>query len=175
MTGSSDEAQGRVRIETDLPAAIQEVYAAWTEPKAMARWLAPTGCDAEVEADVRVGGRLRVVMRGNRLTIEHTGEYVVVEPPHRLSFTWLSTYTGAEPSVVTVTLTPQGNATHLLLVHERLPADAAESHRGGWGAMLQRLVDEVLTATELDAITLHNRRSRSQNTPQKGAAHGRRN
>jgi uncharacterized protein YndB with AHSA1/START domain len=133
-----------------LPAPIEDVYAAWTQPAAMARWLAPMG-SADVEADVRVGGRFRVVMIGDAMSIQHTGEYLTVEPPRRLSFTWQSPYTGAEPSVVTVTLTPDGDSTHLLLLHERLPEGAAESHRGGWGAILQRLVEEVLTTSEQDA------------------------
>jgi uncharacterized protein YndB with AHSA1/START domain len=142
MTGSSQGDQGRVRIEVALPAPIEDVYAAWTQPEAMARWLAPMG-SAEVEADVRVGGRFRVVMTGDGMSIQHTGEYLTVEPPRRLSFTWQSPYTGAEPSVVTVTLTADGDSTRLLLLHERLPEDAAASHRGGWGAILQRLVEQV--------------------------------
>jgi uncharacterized protein YndB with AHSA1/START domain len=152
MTGSSQGDQGRVRIELVLPAPIEDVYAAWTQPEAMARWLAPMGA-AEVEADVRVGGRFRVVMIGGGMSIAHTGEYLTVEPPRRLSFTWQSPYTGAEPSVVTVTLTADGDRTLLLLLHERLPEGAAASHRGGWGAMLQRLVEEVRTSSEQDAST----------------------
>jgi uncharacterized protein YndB with AHSA1/START domain len=147
MTGSSQGDQGRVRIEMALPAPIEDVYAAWTQPAAMARWLAPMG-SVEVEADVRVGGRFRVVMIGDGMTIQHTGEYLTIEPPRRLSFTWQSPYTGAEPSVVTVTLTADGDRTRLLLLHERLPEDAAVSHRGGWGAILRRLVEEVLTSSE---------------------------
>ena len=152
MTGSSQGDQGRVRIEMALPAPIEDVYAAWTQPEAMARWLAPMG-HADVEADVRVGGRFRLVMIGGGTSIEHTGEYLRVEPPHELSFTWQSPYTGAEPSVVTVTLTAYGDSTHLLLLHERLPEDAAESHRGGWGAILQRLVEHVLTTSEENVRT----------------------
>jgi uncharacterized protein YndB with AHSA1/START domain len=146
MTASSEGDDGPVRIEMALPAPIEDVYAAWTEPQAMARWLAPSGCHAEVEADVRVGGRLSVVMIGDDMRIEHDGEYVTLEPPRRLSFTWRSPYTGGGSSLVTVTLTPDGDGTDLLLIHERLPADTAESHRGGWGAMLRRLVEEVLTS-----------------------------
>jgi uncharacterized protein YndB with AHSA1/START domain len=136
----------QVRIELVMPAPIERVYSAWTQPEAMARWLAPIG-HAEVDADVRVGGRLRVVMVGEGTRIEHTGEYLAVEPPRRLSFTWESPYTGDEPSLVTVTLTADGERTILLLVHERLPGDAAQSHRGGWGDILERLATEVLTGS----------------------------
>jgi uncharacterized protein YndB with AHSA1/START domain len=103
------------------------------DPEVMARWLAPIGCDAEVDADVRVGGRFRVARTGGGQRIEHSGEYPALDPPRLVSFTWQSPHTGNEPSVVTVTLTADGNNTHLLLVHERLPDDAVESHRGRMG------------------------------------------
>jgi uncharacterized protein YndB with AHSA1/START domain len=77
------------------------------------------------------------------MRIEHTGEYLAVEPPRLLSFTWASPYTGPRAGVVTVTLTPRGGATLLVLTHEHLPEDAVDSHRGGWGAILDRL-DAVL-------------------------------
>jgi uncharacterized protein YndB with AHSA1/START domain len=92
-----------MRLEMDLPASIEEVYAAWTNPETMARWLSPVG-HAEVEADVRVGGKFRVVMGAGQANLEHTGEYLTVDPPRELSFTWESPYTGREPSIVTVTL-----------------------------------------------------------------------
>ena len=78
------------------PGPIEVALPAWTQPEAMARWLAPMG-SAEVEADVRVGGSFRVVMIGDGMSIQHTGEYLTVEPPRRLAFTWQSPYTGAEP------------------------------------------------------------------------------
>lgn len=132
------------RIEMVLPAPIDDVYAAWTEPETMARWLSPVG-HAEVEAEVCVGGRFRVVMVGGDMRIEHTGEYLAVDPPRLLSFTWRSPYTGSAASVVTVTLTARGDSTHVLLLHEQLPDGAADSHREGWGAMLGRLVAEIVT------------------------------
>lgn len=140
MTHASDAGNqlAGVNLERIIAAPIQVVFAAWTDPARMAQWLSPTGI-AEVEADVRVGGALHVVMLGEGMRIEHTGEYLEVEPPHRLSFTWQSPYTGGQPSVVTVVLDPAGAGTRLRLSHERLPADHALSHEGGWGSILARL------------------------------------
>jgi len=135
MTTVSED---RLRLERLLPAPMEEVFAAWTEGESMARWMSPVG-HAEVEIDLRVSGRFRVVMVGDEMRIEHTGKYLEVDPPRLLSFTWQSPYTGPEPSVVTVTLAEDGNQTRLVLVHERLPNHQVEAHAGGWASMVDRL------------------------------------
>ena len=145
MSDSLPAPDGPVRIERMLPAPIEEVFAAWTNPESMGMWLSPIG-HAEVVADPRVHGRFRVLMVGGDTSIEHTGEYLVFDPPRLLSFTWRSPYTGPEPSVVTVTLAPEGETTRLLLVHERLPDEQVTPHGEGWGSILDRLA-ELLAPT----------------------------
>lgn len=133
---------GALTLERVLAAAPEEVFAAWTVPERMAAWMSPVGA-AEAEADLRVGGSFRVVMvEHDRL--EHAGSYVEVDPPRRLVFTWVSPYTGSEPSLVTVELYPHDDGTRLVITHERLPEDVVEGHRDGWGSMLERL-DGLLT------------------------------
>jgi uncharacterized protein YndB with AHSA1/START domain len=130
---------GVIEIERRLPAPVAEVFRWWTRADLLGQWMAPVGT-VEAEVDLRVGGSLRVVMKGEGMVIEHVGEFVEIEEPRRLAFTWSSPYTGAGPSLVTITLEPDGDrATLLRLVHSELPAPAADSHRGGWGAILRRL------------------------------------
>ena len=127
-----------VEVRRVLPAAPRDVFRAWTDPDLLARWMTPVG-EAEATVDLRPGGVFRVVMRGEGRTIEHTGEYLEVEPPHRLAFSWLSPYTGGRPTRVTVMFEAAGAETAVTLIHELLPADAVDSHQGGWGRMLERL------------------------------------
>lgn len=136
-----------LEIRRSLPAPPDRVFAAWTDPSWLARWMSPVGA-ARVEADPRPGGRLRVVMVGADREIEHVGEFLEVVPPHRLSFTWRSAYTDDRPSVVTVNLAATDGGTDLTLRHERLPAGAAASHRGGWGTMLERLAGLLVPEEE---------------------------
>jgi uncharacterized protein YndB with AHSA1/START domain len=142
MTDSSSSAGSELRIERMIPASIEDVFAAWTDPNEIAQWFSPTGL-ARVEADVRIRGTFRLTMLGEGVRIDHEGEYLAIEPPRLLSFTWRSPYTEGVDSRVTVTLEPDGDATRLLLVHDRLPDQAAESHRGGWESILGRLVATV--------------------------------
>jgi uncharacterized protein YndB with AHSA1/START domain len=127
-----------LRLNRHLPAPPDEVFRYLSQPQLMGLWMSPVG-NAQAEADLRVGGRFRVVMSGEGVMIEHTGEYLEVDPPRTLAFTWSSPYTGPEPSVVRVVLTPSDGGTQLLLTHDHLPEAAVESHAGGWGTMLGRL------------------------------------
>jgi uncharacterized protein YndB with AHSA1/START domain len=133
-----------VRIERHIAAPPERVFAAWLDPASMARWLSPIG-HAEAAVEPTVGGRLRVTMIGDGRRIEHTGEYREVDPHRRLVFTWQSPYTGPNPSLVTIELTARDDGTDLVLTHEFLPADAVDSHAGGWGSMLDRLAAELAT------------------------------
>lgn len=136
------DAGGRVRLERLLHARAEDVFAAWTDPDSMSGWLSPTG-RAEVTADVRVGAGFRVVMIGEDTEIEHTGEYLAIDPPRLLSFTWQSPYTGPHPSVVTVTLHPEGESTRLVLVHEALPPETTPDHESGWGSIIENLASRL--------------------------------
>jgi len=122
-----------------VPAPVDEVFRWWTEPDLLRQWMSPVG-SVEAEVDLRVGGRFRIVMREGDTRIDHTGEYLEIQPPARLVFTWVSDFTGAEPSLVTVELERDATgATRLHLLHSELPEAVAASHRRGWGAMLDRL------------------------------------
>ena len=133
---------GALVVERVLPAAPDDVFDAWTTPSRMAAWMTPVGA-AEAEVDLRVGGSFRVVMM--EAGLDHTGEYLEIDPPRRLVFTWVSSFTGTEPSVVTVEMHPHDDGTRLVLTHERLPEEVIDGHRDGWGAMIGRLAGILAT------------------------------
>jgi uncharacterized protein YndB with AHSA1/START domain len=128
-------------LERILPASPADVFRAWTEPASLRVFMCPGDVTAvDVEADVRVGGRFRLVMHEGGKTIPHTGEYRVVDPPSRLVFTWHSPITTPAGSLVTVELTPHPAGTRLVLTHEGLPNDdVAGRHTRGWGSILDLL------------------------------------
>jgi hypothetical protein len=74
------------------------------------------------------------------------GEYVLVEPPHRVAFTW--GFAGSEivppgSSTVAVTLTPTPGGTHLRLVHTGLPHPTLGAHDEGWRGYLADLAAAI--------------------------------
>ena len=125
----------------------ERVFEAWLDSESLAHWMRPgDSTHAIVTVDPRVGGGFRIVMEGSSHgCVEHTGEYLAIEPPSRLSFTWISKYTDERPTVVTIEFHERGTGTELVLTHRGLPPTEVEGHRQGWSDIL-RLLDETFTA-----------------------------
>jgi uncharacterized protein YndB with AHSA1/START domain len=70
---------------------------------------------------------------------EHTGEYVAIEPPERLEFTWISEATEHRITVVAIEFLERDRGTELILTHRRLPPMQVESHRRGWTDILRAI------------------------------------
>ena len=140
-------------IERRFEAPCKRVFEAWTRPEALERWFAP--CDSQgtevLTWELFVGGRYRIRMSeagGKQYTVG--GLFRVIDPPHRLVFTWAwepepdETPLDYRQCSVTVELKPLGDGTELTLIHERLPNEAMRTeHQSGWEACLQRLANSL--------------------------------
>jgi uncharacterized protein YndB with AHSA1/START domain len=107
------------------------VFPYFTDPALATRWLANSAL-----LTPRPGGMLAIDVRGNPAR----GEYVVVDPPHRVVFTWGMEGSEEFPpgsSTVEVILVAEGDETVVTLTHSDLPSeDYRRSHREGWGEFL---------------------------------------
>jgi len=119
-----------------------KVFAAWTDPEKMKRWMGPEGVQGlRCEIDARAGGRYRLVMRSPDGE-EHdvSGVYREVVPNTKLSFTWAWKSTPERQSLVTVLFKPDGDGTLLTLTHEQFFDETArDHHRQGWVGSLDKL------------------------------------
>ena len=132
-------------IKRRLKASPAKVFAAWTDPEKIMRWMGPGGYSVpEASADARINGRFRIVMLSPDGTSHAVGgayrEYVLNE---KLVFTWSwDAAPGDTPheSLVTVLLTPDGSGTLLTLTHERLFDETSrDGHEKGWIGSLDKL------------------------------------
>lgn len=131
-----------VRIERTLSATPERVFDAWLDAAALARFMRPgptMSCD--VVNDPRVGGRFLLTMLGDGGAVfPHTGEYLTIDRPRKLAFTWHSKGTAMAASTVTIELAPAADGgTHLMLTHVGLPPESVDNHAGGWGAIVELL------------------------------------
>jgi uncharacterized protein YndB with AHSA1/START domain len=141
-----DEAAPVLVVRRHIGVRRERVFEAWLDSESLAQWMRPADfTHATVTVDPRVGGGFRIVMEGRNDggDYEHRGEYLVIEPPSLLSFTWISKATGHQPTVVTVEFHERGTGTELVLTHRRLPPQVIESHRQGWSDIV-RLLEEAL-------------------------------
>ncbi len=125
--------------EVRIAATPQAVFAFFVDPDKMVRWMG-----SHAVADPRPSGVYAVDI--NPLT-RARGEYLEVTPHSRVvfSFGWEDDETVPPgSSTVEVTLTPDGDGTHVRLVHRGLlTADMREQHREGWQLYLARLSTTV--------------------------------
>ena len=133
-----------VTVSRIVAATREALYAAWTEPDQMRRWYATV-----VDADVRVGGRYRIEMHeADGVVNGFTGEYLALEPPARLAFTF--THHGQTPEhrisdeTVTVEFREVGpGRTEVTLTNcwtgPEFDPSEYEALRGGWDEWLNRL------------------------------------
>jgi len=139
-----DEAVAEVRRH--LAASPGRVFAAFADASLVSRWLTPSPDVAlrVVQFDFRVGGAYRFAYDvPGRAAMFVNGVYRTIEPPSTIVFSW-----NIEPpdehagvrSEVTITLTPAGAGTDLLIRHARLtPPGACERHEAGWRGALDHL------------------------------------
>jgi uncharacterized protein YndB with AHSA1/START domain len=129
-------------VERRFDASPERVFDAWLDTKSVGRWLfaTPDGVMERVEIDPRVGGRFQIEeRRGGELT-EHFGEYLEIDRPKRLVFSFAAMRDSGYTKV-TVTVTPDGDGSLLKLVHEMDPqwAEYEERTRQGWTMILDGL------------------------------------
>ncbi len=132
-----------LRIKRTFDATAERVFRAFTEAEALKRWKAPGDSVVELaEADVRVGGRYRVHMRGPDGTAYRlAGEYREVVPSSRLVFTWRwETDPAEKETLVTVDFTAIGERTEIELVHSGFVNEAdRDGHGKGWNGCFPKL------------------------------------
>lgn len=141
-------AQVTVRREIAAPAA--ELFDAWLDVESLSAIMRPNcKTHATVLTDPRVGGTFDILMHGEEQDYPHRGTYLTIDRPHVLEFTWNSHATWDHPSKVRVefhvlSTDAKRPRTEVVINHQQLPEETAESHVGGWTDIL-RLLDEHFT------------------------------
>jgi len=128
-----------VEREIRVEAEPQAVFEFFTDPEKLVRWMG-----VRATLDPRPGGGFSLNTMADFFV---EGEYVTVDPPHRIAFTWgYGSFPGEQDnpfppgsSTVEVEFVPDGEGTIVRLTH-RLPTQLAHFHAMGWENYLGRLV-----------------------------------
>jgi len=132
-----------VRIERTFAASAEEVFDAWTSPEVMRRWFhcASDWDTPEAEVDLRVGGRIRVVMRRPEGTeVEAQGEYTLIDRPHRLVMTWTFDDNPSNEQRMELSFSESEGSTMVLMVNSGISTDERrDAQHEGWHGCLDEL------------------------------------
>jgi uncharacterized protein YndB with AHSA1/START domain len=129
-----------VEREIRIAARPETVFEFFVDPQKICQWKG-----RKAELDPRPGGVYRVEINDQAIA---RGEYVEIDSPSRVVFTW--GWEGQESgehavppgsSRVEVDLTPDGDGTLVRLRHLDLPEQSREIHGQGWDLYLARLTE----------------------------------
>ena len=145
------EESGRVvRIARTYAASAEDVFDAWTRPEVMRRWFhcAPDWDTTEAEVDLRVGGKVRVVMRRPDGTeAEARGEYTLIDRPHRLVMTWTFDDAPSNEQLIELSFSEAEGSTTVLLVNRGISTDERrDAQDWGWNGCLDELERALATS-----------------------------
>jgi len=144
-----------LRITRQFDAPAERVFDAWLDPKTAGRWLfaTPTGKMTRVEIDARVSGKFLLIRRDGD-DVEHVGEYLEIDRPRRLVFTFKVPKYSSENTRVTVEITPAGSGCELTLTHHNVLPEWNDRTREGWTMILNSLAGQLERAPEEYAAVL---------------------
>jgi len=132
-----------VRIERTFAASAEEVFDAWTSPEVMRRWFhpAPDWDTPEAEVDLRVGGKVRVVMRRPDGTEAGAhGEYTLIDRPHRLVMNWAFDDDPSNQQLIELYFSESEGSTRVLMVNSGISTGKRRAAQDwGWHGCLDQL------------------------------------
>lgn len=144
FVSAAESATITLEVRRTIYAPAEQVFAAWTQAAHLKKWWGPrpvTCIDAEI--DLRVGGRYRIANQfpdGKLLWI--FGQFEVVDAPSKLVYTWCVDPQSQVSERVTVRFDARGEATEVIVTHERIPNTATrDRHQQGWEGCLDGLVN----------------------------------
>ena len=145
MPSSKKAGDIKLFLQQSIPAPVDRVFNAWTDPESIKGWFAPPDTETPLaEVDLRIGGKYRIGFKEKDRNVMRvvSGVYREIRPPHHLVFTWCWEDDPEKvETIVTVELVENGANTDLKLTHTHFRTeDARDHHNAGWIGCVNSLV-----------------------------------
>lgn len=128
-------------------ASPERVFDAWLDTSLIGKFMfGPALRDEEIvqlKTDARVGGTFSFTVRRQGIEIEHIGEYIEIDRPRRLLFSWAVRQDLPDSSRILINITPLSKGCELTLTQEMSAnwADFEERAKSAWAKMLHALAN----------------------------------
>lgn len=134
-----------VRVQRIMPAEPEVVFDQWVDPESLAEWMCPRPVRCvDITVEPRVGGIVRFDLDNLGTSVLITGQFLAVDRPRLLRFTW-SNSDWTDPtvvSIVNVEFAPLGNDETLMSIeHSLLPPADFDDFNEGWARTCDQLAD----------------------------------
>lgn len=136
------------QIRRQLPFPRELVFETWLQKEHLMKWMGPTKeiTLGFIQIDPQPGGKYRLGFdeqgRPEERNYVH-GEYLIIEHPEKLVFTWIWEPPLPEAgtvTIVTVEFHEIENGTEMILTHRKfLDKASCEKHRVGWSGTLDKM------------------------------------
>jgi uncharacterized protein YndB with AHSA1/START domain len=139
----------KVYVKKVINAPIERVFDAWLDADTLANFMLPKpGMPIpRTEVDARVGGKFVCYMAGDDGEIPVGGEYLEIDRPNKIRFTWESPFS-ADGSTVTINFqavtddSTEIELLHLVFISEENRGD----HEAGWNNIMETLAEQLRVA-----------------------------
>jgi uncharacterized protein YndB with AHSA1/START domain len=132
-----------VRIERTFEAPAEAVFDAWTSEEVLRRWfhVAPDWETPKAEVDLRVGGKVHVVMRRpDGGEIGASGEYTLIDRPHRLVMTWNFEDHPSNEQLIELSFSESEGSTRVVMINSGISAaERRDAQHHGWDGCFDEL------------------------------------
>lgn len=130
-----------VVVEIQIAAPPERVFRAITDPQQVPLWWGQQGMYRVTnwEGDLRPGGKWRSQgVGGDGKSFQVDGEYLEIEPPHLLVYTWNASWTHPLSTRVRWDLIAEHSGTRVTIRHSGFAGQpqAAQDHGQGWVRVL---------------------------------------
>lgn len=139
MTAVADVQAGLVRATVEIGAPPEAVFRALTDPAELPRWWGSPEMyrTDDWKVDLRPGGRWSCQARSPQGDSEVRGEYLAIEPPRLLEYTWEPSWEEYRQTIIRCTLEAIPGGTRVSVVHRGITAgESATGHAEGWTRVL---------------------------------------
>ena len=131
----------KVQVARRYAASAEQVFDAWIDARHAGLWLFATtaGQMVRVEIDARIGGQFMFIDRRAGEEVQHCGEYLELDRPHRLKFTFAVPKYSAIYTRVAIDISRAGTGCELTLMHEGVLPEYEAQTQKGWETILASL------------------------------------
>jgi uncharacterized protein YndB with AHSA1/START domain len=139
----TSETLSRVVVTQQIAAPAERIFDAFLDVKIAQHFLfaTATGEMVATQIDARVGGRYEFTERRPDMgEVRHVGEYLAIERPRRLAFTFGVPQFDPRMTTVTIDIRSIADGCEVTLTNEGVPENYAERNKEGWGRILAGLL-----------------------------------